>query len=79
MVMHYEHFAICVHFTSKQTSQAWTLVNIYGPCDGELRYYFVKWLYELNILDDEDWLLIGYFNFIISPSNKNKHGVILLI
>ena len=36
MVMHCEPFALSVYFTSKQSAQSWTLVNIYGPCTGEL-------------------------------------------
>jgi hypothetical protein len=56
MVMHCEPFAISVHFTSQQSSQSWTLVNIYGPCNGELRDDFVTWSYNLNIPDNEDWL-----------------------
>jgi hypothetical protein len=74
MVMHYEPFAISVHFTSKQSTQKWTLVNVYGPCNGDLRDAFVQWLYNLNIPIDEDWLILGDFNFIRSPENRNKPG-----
>jgi hypothetical protein len=31
MAMNYETFALCVHFTSTQSAQSWTLVNVYGP------------------------------------------------
>jgi hypothetical protein len=48
------------------------VLNIYGPCQGEDRDIFVKWLIELNIPGDEDWLLLGDFNFIRSPGNRNK-------
>jgi exonuclease III len=54
MVMHCELFALSVHFTSTQSAQSWTLVNIYGPCTGENRENFVQWLYNLNIPDAED-------------------------
>ena len=54
MVMHCEKFALSVHFTSTQSSQSWTLINIYGPCNGELRETFTKWLFDLRIPDDED-------------------------
>jgi hypothetical protein len=74
MVMHCEPFAISVHFTSKQSTQKWTLVNVYGPCNGDLRDHFVQWLYNLNIPDDEDWLILGDFNFIRSPAYRNKPG-----
>jgi hypothetical protein len=47
---------------------------VYGPCIGDLRDDFVKWLFDLNIPTDEDWLLLGDFNFIRSPANRNKPG-----
>jgi hypothetical protein len=31
-------------------------------------------MFNLNIPPDEDWLLLGDFNFIRSPSNRNKPG-----
>jgi hypothetical protein len=34
----------------------------------------VQWLYNLNIPIDEDWLILGDFNFIRSPENRNKPG-----
>jgi exonuclease III len=74
IVMHCESFALSVYFTSKQSSKSWTLINIYGPCQGEQRDKFVQWLYALNIPADEDWLIVGDFNFIRSPSNRNKPG-----
>jgi hypothetical protein len=49
-------------------------LNIYGPCQGEARENFVEWLFDLFIPDEEDWLLVGDFNFIRSPSNRNKPG-----
>ena len=74
IVMHYQPFSLSVHFTSTQSAQSWTLINIYGPCAGDMRDQFVQWLYQLNIPDDEDWLLLGDFNFIRGPANRNKPG-----
>jgi hypothetical protein len=61
MVMHCEPFALSVHSTSTQSAQSWTLVNLYGPCTGDSRDNFVQWLYDLNIPDGEDWILMGDF------------------
>ena len=72
--MHCQPFALSVHFTSKHDSYSWTLINIYGPCTGDLRKEFVDWLYDLSVPDDEDWLFVGDFNFIRSPDNRNKPG-----
>ena len=53
MIMHCEPFAVSVHFTSAHSAQSWTLVNVYGPCNGEARDEFVEWLLKLNIPSEE--------------------------
>lgn len=60
--------------SSLQTAKEWSLLNIYGPCTGPARDIFTTWLFYLNIPDNEDWLLIGDFNYIQSPENRNKPG-----
>ena len=35
---------------------------------------FTNWLFDLNIPDDENWLILGDFNFIRSTNNRNKPG-----
>lgn len=67
-------FGIVINFTSAHNSQQWTLVNVYGPCQGQLRDDFVQWLYNLNIPFEEHWLLIGDFNFIRTLDNRNLPG-----
>lgn len=69
-----ESFALGVTFTSKTSAHTWTLLNIYGPCRGEDRIRFTKWLFELDIPNSQDWLLLGDFNYFRSPDNRNKPG-----
>ena len=69
-----EDFALVTRFQSTQSAHFWTLVNVYGPCQGESRVNFINWLMALNIPTNEDWLLVGDFNFIRSPENRNKPG-----
>jgi hypothetical protein len=49
-------------------------VSAYGPCHGVERDNFVAWLFNLNIPVDENWLLVGDFNFIRSQEDRNKPG-----
>jgi exonuclease III len=44
-----QHFGIIINFTSVHNNANWTLVSVYGPCQGLLRDNFVAWLYNLNI------------------------------
>lgn len=69
-----EQFALGVEFTSKQSSLHWKLVNVYGPCQGDRRHLFTNWLFEMNIPSTEDWLILGDFNYIRLPDNRNKPG-----
>jgi endonuclease/exonuclease/phosphatase family metal-dependent hydrolase len=49
-------------------------VVVYGPCSGQQRKDFVDWLNSLHIPDDENWMLIGDFNFYRSSQNRNREG-----
>ena len=70
-----KRFGIIVEFTSTHSGQKWTLVSVYGPCQGEERDEFVQWLYDLDIPDTEFWLFMGDFNFIRSQENRNQPGI----
>ena len=50
-------FALVTRFQSTQSAQSWTLVNVYGPCQGDEHRDFIQWLLDLNIPHNEDWLL----------------------
>ena len=54
-----QQFAVVIEFVSRQNNERWTLVVVYGPCQGEARDNFVNWLYHLNIPVDENWLFWG--------------------
>lgn len=57
-------YGIIVEFTSQHTSESWTLVSVYGPCQSPARDEFVQWLYNLDIHFEEKWFLLGNFNFM---------------
>ena len=69
-----QRFSVDVSFKSVHNSGKWTLVSVYGPCEGQPRDDFVSWLYHLTIPLDENWLLLGDFNFICSLDNRNLPG-----
>ena len=67
-------FALGVRLTSRQSGNSWTLVNIYGPCNNPNRALFTSWFFDLDIPAGDDWLLLGDFNFIRAPDNRNRGG-----
>ena len=76
---HVESFAVGVPFVSTQSNDSWNLVNVYGPCTGQRRLDFTSWLFDLHIPDNENWLILGDFNFIRSTDNRNRPGATLMI
>ena len=67
-------YAIVMQFTSVHNNEQWFLVNVYGPCQGELRDEFVSWIYNLDIDPGQLWMLMGDFNFIRCTDNRNLPG-----
>jgi exonuclease III len=69
-----QSFSITVSFKSKLNNQQWKLTTVYGPSHGDRRNDFTHWLYTLQIRTDENWMLIGDFNFYRSPDDRNRDG-----
>lgn len=67
-------FAISVHFTSQFTDDDWLLTNVYGPSTYDRKREFVMWLKQIQMPAHVDWLLVGDFNLMTSPANRNRPG-----
>jgi exonuclease III len=67
-------YAVSVELQSTKTDTFWTLTNVYAPCQDNEQLVFLHWLNSLVIPDDENWLLMGDFNLIRSPQDRNKAG-----
>jgi DNA repair ATPase RecN len=50
------------------------LTTVYGPCQGPDRDEFVQWLNNLHFEEDDNWMIMGDFNFYRSLSDRNKSG-----
>jgi hypothetical protein len=67
-------YAISVDFQSKFDQSEWVSTNVYGPCTPEGKMLFLRWLKQIQMPEDVDWLIAGNFNLIRSPENRNKPG-----
>ena len=47
---------------------------MYGRFAGIDRVVFTQWLYDVLIPSNHDWLLLGDFNYMRAPDNRNKPG-----
>jgi hypothetical protein len=50
------------------------LSNVYGPCTSEGKRDFLLWIKDIDMHDDMDWLVVGDFNIMRYPSNRNRPG-----
>jgi hypothetical protein len=52
----------------------WTLINIYAPCVDSEQLQFLDWLHNLHIPTDENYMMVGDFNLIRFPQDRNRPG-----
>jgi hypothetical protein len=67
-------YAQSVEFVCKLTDDCWILTNIYDPCTTESKSAFLQWFKDIDMSDEVKWLIVGDFNLIRSPQNRNKPG-----
>lgn len=67
-------YAISVQFCSKHDSTAWILTCVYGPCTAEGKTSFLNWFKKIVMPDNLDWIILGDFNLIRKPEDRNKPG-----
>jgi exonuclease III len=67
-------YAMNIEFSSNISNDVWILSNIYAPCMPEGKHDFLEWLHNIDMPDDTNWLLVGDFNLIRHPSDRNRPG-----
>lgn len=67
-------FAITIKFSARHNGDTWFLTNIYGPCTHDGKRAFLHWFKHYTISDDDNWLVVGDFNLIRKPENRNRLG-----
>jgi exonuclease III len=67
-------FSMSIEFNSTISDDQWVLTNIYATCTPDGKQQFLDWLHNIDIDDEVEWLLVGDFNLIHRPSDRNKPG-----
>jgi exonuclease III len=67
-------YARSVEFMSKLNGQKWILTNIYAPCTADGKVAFLNWFKNIYMPEEKLWIVLGDFNLIIRPKNRNKPG-----
>jgi hypothetical protein len=65
-------FSIVVEFSSRHNDSVWTLLNVYGPCTSDGKREFTTWLKNVDIPEEEDWIILGDFNLYRHPEDRNR-------
>jgi exonuclease III len=69
-----ESFALRLQVTSVHNLAVWNLITVYGPTREPARTNFVSWLFSLDIAPEDQFLILGDFNFYRTNSNRNRPG-----
>lgn len=67
-------YGISVEFTSLHSDVDWILTNIYGTCAQHGKHFCISWLNNIHMPTEVNWLLVGHFNLIQKPEDRNKPG-----
>lgn len=67
-------FCMSVEFTSNHNNDIWILSNIYAPCVSAEKRVFLNWFKNIHMPDSINWLVVGDFNLLRSPNDRNKLG-----
>jgi hypothetical protein len=49
-------------------------MNVYGPCTSEGKRDFLSWIKNIQMAEAIDWLVVGDFNLLRGPHNRNRPG-----
>jgi hypothetical protein len=63
-----------VEFSSNYNREAWLLATVYAPCTPNGKRALLDWFKNIQMPDDREWLVIGDFNLIRRPEDRNKEG-----
>jgi hypothetical protein len=73
VMVSFNGYSITVKLT-KLSGMLFHVTNNYGPSVSAEKAAFIAWLYNLDILSFDDWIILGDFNLIKSPSDRNRPG-----
>ena len=67
-------YQITVRLSCNLSGNIFYISNIYGPCHNDDRTEFFDWLSNIDASQMDHWILMGDFNLIRSPLDRNRPG-----
>jgi hypothetical protein len=63
-----------IEFVSTFSGATWVLTNVYASCTPEGKQLFLQLFHDYDMPEENDWLIVGDFNLIRRPRDRNKPG-----
>lgn len=67
-------YSITIKFSPLANGKSFHHTSICGPSSPDEKDSFINWLYNFDCSEIEDWVIMGDFNLIRSPENRNRSG-----
>lgn len=67
-------FSISVEMISNINNSSWVLTTVYAPCTPTGKRVFLDWFKNIQMPKQTEWLIVGGFNLIKKPKDRNKEG-----
>ena len=74
IIINSSKFQLTVQLTCKLSARVIYITNVYTPTAVEERDEFPTWLYVVDTSLMEFWMILGDFNLMRSPDNRNRPG-----
>jgi hypothetical protein len=73
-VIFQNEYALSVEFSAISSDENWIVINIYAPCSPHGKIDFLRWFSNINMPTEKLWLIVGDFNLMRRPENRNIAG-----
>ena len=73
-VINISKFQLTIQFICKLSARVIYITNIYAPTTTDERDIFLNWLHDVDTSLMEHWIILGDFNLMRSPGNRNRPG-----
>lgn len=73
-VIQVNSYSITIKLFCRLDNKDFHVTNIYGLASSPKKQGFITWLMNFDTTSFDEWLIVGDFNLIKEPANRNKPG-----
>jgi hypothetical protein len=68
-------FVVSMEMTSIFNNNSWILTSVYAPYTPAGKRSFLEWFKHIQMPEQTEWIIVGDFNLIRKPKDRNKGDV----